>query len=432
MPRPSSLTILALAATALAQQPGAYTPEVHPLLPSQRCTIFGCKTVNTSVVLDAAYRWLHNVGGYDACAPNGFSPTYCPTVEACGKNCALEGVDYTGTGITTSGNALTLNLFTNNGTVASSPRVYLLQDENNYESFRLLGKEFTYDVDVSLVPCGVNGALYFSEMSADGDASKTNVAGAKYGTGYCDAQCPKNNFVNGKANLNSTFGACCNEMDIWEANNAANALTPHPCQGKGTIACTGAACGNDIATGTCDQAGCDFNPYRNGQHNFYGPGKTVDTTKKFTVVTQFITDTGLPSGKLTNIRRIYKQNGKVIQNTHGSVAGMTNYNSITENYCKAEAKTFNEGSGYVFDARGGLAQMGKALERGMVLVLSIWEDSGSFMQWLDGATGNTTIAGNLRGPCSATSGQPAEIMADYSNAKVTFSNIKFGDFGTTF
>ena len=35
-----------------------------------------------------------------------------------------------------------------------------------------------------------HGALYFSEMSADGGLSKysTNKAGAKYGTGYCDAQ----------------------------------------------------------------------------------------------------------------------------------------------------------------------------------------------------------------------------------------------------
>jgi cellulose 1,4-beta-cellobiosidase len=39
------------------------------------------------------------------------------------------------------------------------------------------------------------GALYMSEMSATGSASKLNTAGAKYGTGYCDAQCPKNNFV---------------------------------------------------------------------------------------------------------------------------------------------------------------------------------------------------------------------------------------------
>jgi len=46
------------------------------------------------------------------------------------------------------------------------------------------------DVDVSNLPCGLNGAVYFSEMEADGGAGKypTNKAGAKYGTGYCDSQ----------------------------------------------------------------------------------------------------------------------------------------------------------------------------------------------------------------------------------------------------
>jgi len=63
-------------------------------------------------------------------------------------------------------------------------------------------------------------------MDADGGASKypTNKAGAKYGTGYCDSQCPKDiKFIQGKANINgwNTTGAntgkgdtgiCCSEM----------------------------------------------------------------------------------------------------------------------------------------------------------------------------------------------------------------------------
>lgn len=55
--------------------------------------------------------------------------------------------------------------------------------------FKLKAREFTFDVDVSNLPCGVNGALYFVEMDADGGKSKfpTNKGGAKYGTGYCDA-----------------------------------------------------------------------------------------------------------------------------------------------------------------------------------------------------------------------------------------------------
>ena len=47
--------------------------------------------------------------------------------------------------------------------------------------FSLLGKEFTFDVDVSNLPCGLNGALYFVSMDADGGMAKypTNAAGAK-------------------------------------------------------------------------------------------------------------------------------------------------------------------------------------------------------------------------------------------------------------
>ena len=47
--------------------------------------------------------------------------------------------------------------------------------------------------------CGLNGALYFVAMDADGGYSKYPTAGAKYGTGYCDAQCPHDlKWINGE------------------------------------------------------------------------------------------------------------------------------------------------------------------------------------------------------------------------------------------
>ncbi|KAL1864066.1 hypothetical protein VTK73DRAFT_6195 [Phialemonium thermophilum] len=67
--------------------------------------------------------------------------------------------------------------------------------------FRLLNREFTFDVDVSELPCGLNGAVYFSQMDEDGGAARfpTNKAGARYGTGYCDSQCPTDiKFINGE------------------------------------------------------------------------------------------------------------------------------------------------------------------------------------------------------------------------------------------
>ena len=60
--------------------------------------------------------------------------------------------------------------------------------QTEYQTFNMLNQEFTFDVDVSQLPCGLNGALYLSSMDADGGMSKypNNKAGAKYGTGYCD------------------------------------------------------------------------------------------------------------------------------------------------------------------------------------------------------------------------------------------------------
>ena len=187
-------------ASVLAQVPGTLTPEVHPSLTSQSCTkAGGCVTLNTSVVLDSQYRWMHNVGGYTNCVNNGFNSTFCPDAATCAKGCALEGVDYASYGIHTSGNSLTLNLFkkANGVTTQSSPRVYLLANDTTYDMFHLVNRELTFDIDVSQVPCGINGALYLSEMDPTGDSSALNTAGAKYGTGYCDAQCPVNNFVKG-------------------------------------------------------------------------------------------------------------------------------------------------------------------------------------------------------------------------------------------
>jgi cellulose 1,4-beta-cellobiosidase len=90
----------------------------------------------------------------------------------------------------------------------------------------LVNKEFTFDVDVSNLPCGINGALYFSQMDESGAKKRDNKAGAEYGTGYCDAQCPHDlKFVEGEANSEGwkdgfgKFGSCCMEMDIWEANS---------------------------------------------------------------------------------------------------------------------------------------------------------------------------------------------------------------------
>ena len=86
-----------------------------------------------------------------------------------------------------------------------------MASQNMYQMFKLKNQEFSVDVDVSNLPCGLNGALYFVEMDADGGASKypNNKAGAAYGTGYCDAQCPHDlKFINGEVlPLHSSFSS---------------------------------------------------------------------------------------------------------------------------------------------------------------------------------------------------------------------------------
>jgi cellulose 1,4-beta-cellobiosidase len=373
----------------------------------------------------------------------------------CAANCALDGADYEGTyGITASGNALTLKFVTNSAQKNVGSRVYLMASETEYQMFKVLNQEFTFDVDVSNLPCGINGALYFSQMDADGGMARfpTNKAGAKYGTGYCDSQCPRDiKFINGVANSvgwspsttdtnagSGQYGTCCNEMDVWEANNNAAAFTPHPCTVTAQTRCDSTVsdgCGTTSRyDSVCDPDGCDFNSYRMGNTTFYGAGMTVDTTKKFTVVTQFLTNDGTATGTLSEIRRIYVQNGVVIQNSNVNVPGIpSTINSITSAYCTEQVSVFGDTPS--FTNKGGLAGISKGMADGMVLVLSVWDDYAVNMLWLDSdypTTSSPTAPGVARGSCPTNSGVPGTIETTDANASVTYSNIKFGDIGSTF
>jgi cellulase len=251
--------------------------EEWPALPTWKCTTSGgCVQQNTSVVLDKDSKYAKGSAG------------------------SRSAADYAAMGVSTSGNALTMYHYVKSGSTLNpaSPRVYLLGGDGKYVMMSLLNQELSVDVDLSALPCGENGAFYLSSMDADGRG------GAGAGNGYCDAQCQ---------------GYCCNEMDILEANSMATAMTPHPCKGN-----------------NCDKNGCGYNPYASGQRNFWGPGKTVDTSKVFTVVTQFPAN----GGKLSQVTRKYIQNGRQISGG-GSISN-----------CGSEGST------------GGLTGMGDALKAG--------------------------------------------------------------------
>jgi cellulase len=134
---------------------------------------------------------------------------------------------------------------------------------------------------------------------------------------------------NGTVNSKS-LGACCNEMDIFESNSEAMGFTPHPCSIESIYGCQGEECTFD---GVCDQWGCGFNPYALGRPQYYGPGPefTIDTTKKFTVTTQFITDDNTASGSLIDVRRIYRQENRTIENAVATAAsGFEGLDSVTD------------------------------------------------------------------------------------------------------
>ena len=202
-----ALASFSLLAAVRGQQIGTAEPEVHPAMAMQTCTSGGvCTTKNTKVVLDANWRWLHDKAGYTNCyTGNTWNKALCPDPITCSSNCALEGAKYAETyGITTANNALTLKFVTKSAGTNVGSRVYLMADDDTYQTFALKNNEFTFDVDMSNLPCGINGALYFSQMDADGGKAKNpgNKAGARYGTGYCDAQCPHDmKFINGEVSL---------------------------------------------------------------------------------------------------------------------------------------------------------------------------------------------------------------------------------------
>ncbi len=192
---------LLLPALAAAQQIGTTVAEKHPALITKQCKAGGgCQTLSTSVVIDSGSRSLHKVGDTSTACTLGSAPL-CADASSCASNCALEGLNYTAKGVTTSADTLTLNQFVkgSDGSLkVVTPRIYLLApDGQNYLGLQLLNQEISFDVDVSKLACGMNGALYLSEMNATGGRGSLNPAGAAYGTGYCDAQCPKLNFIDG-------------------------------------------------------------------------------------------------------------------------------------------------------------------------------------------------------------------------------------------
>jgi len=449
--------------SVIGQQAGHMEQEEKPTITLKECTLAdGCTSTEAKLTLDANWRWVHSTSGYDNCyTGNQWSSALCSDPIQCAQNCVLEGVTkdkYENTyGVQQVQNGVKLRFVTEHeyGTNVGS-RLYVMDNNDDYKLFHLKNREFSFEVDVSELQCGMNGAMYFSEMAANGGKGLgKNQAGANYGTGYCDAQCPHDiKFISGEANVIDwkpnpkdlsnnmgigKYGSCCAEMDIWEANSMATAYTPHTCGIEGQLKCEGVDCGdNDKGeryNGVCDKDGCDINPYRMGNTEFYGRGPEypVNTLEPMTVVTQFLTTDGTDSGDLSEIRRFYVQNGKMIDSPSSTILGSDDTDVITDDFCDAKKDLFEDVKH--FQQLGGMKGMGESLDRGHVMIFSLWDDVEVNMLWLDSAyplTKPETFPGIKRGDCpGGDESTPTYLRNNFPNGYVTFKNAAVGEIGST-
>jgi len=459
----ASIMLMSALGYVNGQQGGYLEQEEKPTITLKECTIAGgCTSKQAKLTLDANWRWIHSTSGYDNCyTGNKWDSQFCSDPVQCAQNCVLEGVSkdkYENTyGIKQVQDGVQLRFVSEHEYgVNVGSRLYVMDDNDDYLMVYLKNREFSFEVDVSELMCGMNGAMYFSEMQANGGKGiGRNQAGAKYGTGYCDAQCPHDiKFIDGEANVidwvpnpndksnnmgKGKYGACCAEMDIWEANSMATAYTPHTCSVEKLYRCEGIECGdNDKGQrydGVCDKDGCDINPYRMGNTNFYGRGPeyAVNTLKPMTVVTQFLTTDGTDSGDLSEIRRFYVQDDMIIHSPPSTILGADDTDSITDGFCDAKKDLFGDVKDY--QEHGGMKGMGESLDRGHVMIFSLWDDVEVNMLWLDSAyplNKPETDPGIKRGDCpGGEESTPTYLRKTYPNGYVTFKNAAVGEIGST-
>src|SRR4051794_33697895 len=153
--------------------------EVHPKLDTYTCTKRGgCKKQTSYIVLDSAMHPIYQKDNPSlGCGDWGAAPnkTVCPDAKTCNKNCVIDQIsDYSAYGVKTKGSSLYMDMLRDDLSTIS-PRAYLMDsDQHKYDMIKLTGNEFTFDVDVSKLPCGMNGALYLSEMNKYGGKNSLN------------------------------------------------------------------------------------------------------------------------------------------------------------------------------------------------------------------------------------------------------------------
>lgn len=388
---------ISLFASAYAQWPCGNIEEVHPPFAWHNCVQEPCKKYFGAIVLDSTLRETNCCAGrFDI---KDLHRTHCKNKDkdTCPVDCCIEGADYRAHGISTDGTSLKLDL---GATAPHVPkdliRVMPLKENERYENKPLVRRhdsEYTFDIDVRNVPPGYKARVSLNWMWPDGARSekKGDKAGARYGTGYCDATCDKGQrFVEGRANYDGWVpdkhdpmlgtgraGACCHTIVLWEGNLESTDYHWSPCLPPWYHKCD-----DDKCATRCFAFGCRWNPNGNKMKPFYGPGptNTIDSKKPFSVVTQFfIQQTPKAACILKTRATYYIQDGKIFRSAPSDYRpNGALFNTMNKQFCKKMASDFKWGKRW--KRAGTWWQRGRGNMYKMVPVFSIFRDVSVLLQ----------------------------------------------------
>merc|ERR1712019_232048 len=106
------------------------------------------------------------------------------------------------------------------------------------------------------------------------------------------------------------------------------------------------------------------------------------------------------------------------------------HDSITQQFCEDWVGTTKDGTNFI--QKGGMAEVDRSVSKGLVLVMSLWDDHFANMLWLDSIyPTDSSDPTNYRGSCSKDSGVAADVESQSASSHVIFSKIKTGKIGTT-
>ncbi|KAF4344250.1 exoglucanase type C [Fusarium beomiforme] len=400
--------------------------EVHPPFNWHDCYGDSCFERYAAVVLDSKLRQIDCCNG----SRNTLQRAACKkkNKDQCPVDCCIHGADYGAHGIFTNGTDLTLDVGASHpNTPKDLIRVMLMKDENHYEWTQIIDpwdSEYTFDVEVRDVPPGYKARLSLHWMWEKGnmDKKKGDKAGAKYGTGYCDAHCDQGQrFVMGRANYDGWepsqtdphlgtghLGACCIHLVLWEGNTHSTDFGHYPCDPRGPHMCKGIKCKMD-----CYSVGCTWNPNGKDQKPFYGPGKTntIDSSRKFSVVNQWFSTQKPMQPVMTRRVMYYIQDGKLIPSAPSDFrTKKKEFHTMDKGFCAAQAKAWGLGK---WLKKNPWWVNHDAWQYDMVPVFSLVRDYEYDM-----------LQGFVHGD--------DKLKSIPINASVTFSNFRYGRINRTF